>query len=127
MSEKAVLTFRDKKVELPVLVGTDGEVAIDITKLRDQAGMITYDPGLGNTGACKSSITYIDGDKGILRYRGIPIEQFTDHPNFVEAAWLLIFGRLPKRDELKAFSEQLTENELLHEGLKHQFQHIPLG
>ncbi len=126
MSEKAVLTFRDKKVELPVLVGTDGEVAIDITKLRDQAGMITFDPGLGNTGACKSSITYIDGDKGILRYRGIPIEQFTDHPNFVEVAWLLIFGRLPKRDELKAFSEQLTENELLHEGLKHQFQHLPV-
>jgi len=126
MSEKAVLTFRDKKVELPVLMGTDGEVAIDITKLRDQAGMITYDPGLGNTGACKSAITYIDGDKGILRYRGIPIEQFTDHPNFVEAAWLLIFGRLPKRDELKAFSEQLTENELLHEGLKHQFQHLPV-
>ncbi|NLF69372.1 MAG: citrate synthase [Candidatus Anammoximicrobium sp.] len=126
MSEKAVLTFRDKKIELPVLVGTDGEVAIDITKLRDQTGMITFDPGLGNTGACSSSITYIDGDKGILRYRGIPIEQFTNHPNFVEVAWLLIFGRLPKRDELKAFSEQLTENELLHEGLKHQFQHLPV-
>jgi len=126
MSEKAVLTFRDKKIDLPVLVGTDGEVAIDITKLRDQAGMITFDPGLGNTGACKSSITYIDGDKGILRYRGIPIEQFTGKPNFVEAAWLLIFGRLPKRDELKTFSEQLTEHELLHEGLKHQFQHLPV-
>lgn len=126
MSEKAVLTFGDKKVELPVLVGTDGEVAIDITKLRDQTGMITYDPGLGNTGACRSSITYIDGDKGILRYRGIPIEQFTNHPNFVEVAWLLIFGRLPKRGELQAFSEQLTENELLHEGLKHHFDHIPV-
>jgi citrate synthase len=126
MSEKAVLTFGDKRIEMPVLVGTDGEVAVDISKLRDQTGMITYDPGLGNTAACQSSITYIDGDKGILRYRGIPIEQFTNKPNFVEVAWLLIFGRLPKRDELQAFSDRLTENELLHEGLKHQFQHIPV-
>jgi citrate synthase len=101
-------------------------VAVDISKLRDQTGMITYDPGLGNTAACQSSVTYIDGDKGILRYRGIPIEQFTNKPNFVEVAWLLIFGRLPKRDELQAFSDRLTENELLHEGLKHQFQHIPV-
>ncbi len=105
MSEKAVLTFGDKRIEMPVLVGTDGEVA---------------------TAACQSSVTYIDGDKGILRYRGIPIEQFTNKPNFVEVAWLLIFGRLPKRDELQAFSDRLTENELLHEGLKHQFQHIPV-
>ncbi len=126
MSEKAVLTFGDKRIELPVLTGTDGEVAVDISKLRDQTGMITYDPGLGNTAACQSSVTYIDGDKGILRYRGIPIEQFTNKPNFVEVAWLLIFGRLPKRDELQAFSDRLTENELLHEGLKHQFQHIPV-
>ena len=126
MSEKAVLTFGDKRIEMPVLVGTDGEVAVDISKLRDQTGMITYDPGLGNTAACQSSVTYIDGDKGILRYRGIPIEQFTNKPNFVEVAWLLIFGRLPKRDELQAFSDRLTENELLHEGLKHQFQHIPV-
>jgi citrate synthase len=126
MSEKAVLTFGDKRIEMPVLVGTDGEVAVDISKLRDQTGMITYDPGLGNTAACQSSVTYIDGDKGILRYRGIPIEQFTNKPNFVEVAWLLIFGRLPKRDELQSFSDQLTENELLHEGLKHQFQHIPV-
>jgi len=126
MSEKAVLTFGEKKIELPTLVSTDGEVAIDISKLRDQLGMITYDPGLGNTAACQSSVTYIDGDKGILRYRGIPIEQFTDKPNFVEVAWLLIFGRLPNREELRIFSNQLTENELLHEGLKHQLQHIPV-
>ncbi len=118
MSEKAVLTFGDKKIELPILEGTEGERAIDITKLRDQTGLITYDPSLGNTGVCRSAITFIDGDKGILRYRGIPIEQFTDKPNFVEVAWMLIFGRLPKRDELKAFSELLTDNELLHEGLE---------
>ena len=80
---------------------------------------------MSNTAVCKSAVTFIDGDKGILRYRGIPIEQFTDHPNFVEAAWLLIFGRLPKKDELDRFSQRLTRNELLHEGMKHQFQHIP--
>ncbi len=126
MSEKAILTFGDQRIELPVLTSTDGEVAIDISKLRDQLGMITYDPGLGNTAACQSAVTFIDGDKGILRYRGIPIEQFTDKPNFVEVAWLLIFGRLPSRSELRAFSNQLTDNELLHEGLKHQLQHIPV-
>jgi citrate synthase len=126
MSEKAVLTFGEKRIELPTLVSTDGEVAVDISKLRDQLGMITYDPGLGNTAACQSAVTYIDGDQGILRYRGIPIEQFTNKPDFVEVAWLLIFGRLPNREELRTFSDQLTENELLHEGLKHQLQHIPV-
>jgi citrate synthase len=125
MPEKAVLCFGDQQVELPVLVGSEGERAVDITRLRDLTGLVTYDPSLGNTAVCKSAITYIDGDQGILRYRGIPIEQFTDRPNFVEAAWLLIFGRLPRRDELTRFSELLTRNELLHEGLKHQYQHIP--
>jgi len=125
MTDKAILTIGDTQVELPVLEGTEGERAVDITKLRDQTGFTTYDPSLGNTSVCKSAITYIDGDKGILRYRGIPIEQFTDKPNFVEAAWMLIFGRLPKHDELVRFSSLLTENELLHEGVKHQFQHLP--
>jgi citrate synthase len=125
MSDKAILTVGDQRIELPLIEGTEGERAIDITKLRDQTGLITYDPSLGNTGVCKSAITFIDGEKGILRYRGIPIEQFTDKPNFVEAAWMLIFGRLPKHDELARFSALLTENELLHEGVKHQFQHFP--
>lgn len=124
MAEKAILIIGDKQIELPILEGTEGERAIDITHLRDQTGMITYDPSLGNTGACKSDITFIDGDKGILRYRGIPIEQFTDQPNFVEAAWMLIFGHLPKRNELDHFSSLLTSHELLHEGLKHTFQHL---
>jgi len=126
MSEKAVLIVGDQKIELPVLVGTEGERAIDITRLRDQTGLITYDPALGNTGVCKSEITFIDGEKGILRYRGIPIEQFAKRPNFVEAAWMLIFGRLPRKEELARFSELLTANELLHEGVKHQFAHIPV-
>ena len=94
----------DQKIELPILVGTEGERAVDITRLRDQTGLITYDPSLGNTGVCKSAITFIDGEKGILRYRGIPIEQFTKKPNFVEVAWLLIFGRLPRKEELDQFS-----------------------
>ena len=125
MSDKAILTIGDQQIELPILEGTEGERAIDITKLRDQIGLITYDPSLGNTGVCRSAITFIDGERGILRYRGIPIEQFTDEPNFVEAAWMLIFGRLPNREELARFSALLTANELLHEGVKHQFQHIP--
>ena len=125
MPDKAILTVGDQRIELPILTGTEGERAIDITKLREQSGLITYDPSLGNTGVCRSAITFIDGEKGILRYRGIPIEQFTAKPNFVEVAWMLIFGRLPRREELKRFSELLTANELLHEGVKHQFQHIP--
>jgi citrate synthase len=125
MSDKAILTIGDQRIELPIHSGSEGERAIDITKLRDQTGLTTFDPSLGNTSVCRSAITFIDGEKGILRYRGIPIEQFTSKPNFVEAAWMLIFGRLPRHEELKRFSELLTANELLHEGVKHQFQHIP--
>ena len=126
MPDKAILTIGDQQIEFPIIEGTEGERAIDISKLRDQTGLITFDPSLGNTGVCRSAITFIDGDKGILRYRGIPIEQFTKKPNFVEAAWLLIFGRLPGKDELNDFSRRLTANELLHEGMKHQFEHIPV-
>ncbi|MCE5301990.1 MAG: citrate synthase [Planctomycetaceae bacterium] len=125
MADKAILTVGDQKIELPILEGTEGDRALDITKLRDQTGVVTFDPSLGNTSLCRSAITFIDGEQGVLRYRGIPIEQFTVKPNFVEAAWMLIFGRLPKREELVRFSNLLTENELLHEGVKHQFQHIP--
>ena len=126
MPDKAILIVNGKQIELPILVGSEGEQAIDISRLRDETGFTTYDPALGNTAACKSAITYIDGEKGILRYRGIPIEEFTYRPNFVEAAWLLIFGRLPTKGELENFSSRLTENELLHEGLKHQYQHVPV-
>lgn len=125
MAEKAVLIVGDQQIELPIIAGTEGNQSIDISQLLAKTGLTTYDPALGNTAVCKSSITYIDGEQGILRYRGIPIEQFTDQPNFVEVAWLLIFGRLPKRDELAEFRAQLTANELLHEDIKDQFQHIP--
>ena len=126
MAETARLVIGDKVVELPIIIGSEGERALDITRLRDETGFITYDPSMGNTGVCRSAITYIDGERGILRYRGIPIEQFTVEPNFVEVAWLLIFGRLPGREELLRFSERLTQNELVHEGLKHGFDHIPV-
>jgi citrate synthase len=124
--EKAILILGDKQYELPVVVGTEGERAIDISKLRDQSGYITYDPSLSNTGVCKSSITFIDGEKGILRYRGIPIEQFVNYPSFVRVAWMLIFGRMPTSAELAQFSELLTRHELLHESARHQFQQIPV-
>jgi len=127
MTETAILMVGDQRIELPVIEGAEGEKAIDMSSLLAKTGMTSYDPALGNTSICKSAITYIDGDKGILRYRGIPIEQFTTQPkpNFVEVAWLLIFGKLPTIQELAEFREQLTTHELLHEDVKDQFQHIP--
>jgi citrate synthase len=125
MSKKAVLYLGDQQIELPVLVGAEGEMAVDISRLRDATGLTAYDPSLSNTAICESSVTFIDGEKGILRYRGIPIEQLVEHPNFIETAWLLIFGRLPKKDELDRFSQRLTLNELLHEGMTQQYQHVP--
>ncbi len=125
MSDKAVLHFGDQQIELPVLIGSEGEKAVDISRLRDATGLTTYDPSLSNTAVCKSAVTFIDGDLGILRYRGIPIEQFTQSPNFLEVAWLLIFGRLPKQAELDRFSGRLTNNALLHEGMIDQIQHMP--
>jgi len=126
MPEYAVLTIGGERVELPVIEGSEGERAIDITRLREKTGLITYDPSLGNTGVCRSTITFLDGEAGVLRYRGIPIEQFAQAPNFVEVAWLLIFGRLPDQQELHEFSTLLTDHELLHEGLRHQYQHLPV-
>jgi citrate synthase len=126
MPDKAILTVGDKTYELPLLEGTEGELAIDIRTLRQESGLITYDPAFGNTASCESAITFIDGEKGILRYRGIPIEQLAERPDFVEAAWLLIFGDLPTREELHLFRTELTDNELLHEGLTHQYHHLPV-
>lgn len=123
----AKLILDGQEIDLPIVTGSEGEKGIDITQLRTQTGYITMDPGLANSGSCTSAITYIDGEKGILRYRGIPIEQFGDvpHPNFVEVAWLLIFGQLPKKDEYQRFSEMLTNNANLNEDMKHHFQGFP--
>jgi citrate synthase len=125
MSTTAKLELEGKPYELQTLTGSEGEKAIDISELRDRTGYITLDDGYGNTGSCKSAITFIDGDKGILRYRGIPIEELAEQSTFVETAYLLIYGRLPSRPELRRFSEMLTENENLHEDMKHHFEGFP--
>ncbi len=107
VSDKAVLSLPDgQTIELPVITGTENEKAIDISKLRSQTGYITMDPGYGNTGSCESSITFLDGEKGILRYRGIPIEQLAAKASFVEVAYLIIYGKLPNQKELDAFTGQ---------------------
>ncbi|MHB9026982.1 MAG: citrate synthase [Armatimonadota bacterium] len=110
---------------MPVIVGSEGEHAFDIEQLRNDTGYITLDNGYGNTGSCTSAITYIDGDKGVLRYRGYPIEELAANSSFVEVAWLLIYGELPTPGQLLAFSGLLTEHELLHEGLRYHFEGFP--
>jgi citrate synthase len=125
MSDKLTIDYEGQQHEIPLLQGTEGERAIDIRKLRGKTGLVTFDPGYGNTGSCESAITYIDGERGILRYRGIPIEQFEDNPNFVEVAWLLIFGHLPTAAEYAAFSAELSSNANIDEAMKNNFQGFP--
>ena len=110
---------------LPLIEGSAGERAVDISKLRDQTGLITLDSGYGNTGSCQSAITFIDGEKGILRYRGIPIEVMAEQSTFVETAFLIIYGKLPTRAELGHFSDLLTMHELIHEDMKVHFEGFP--
>jgi citrate synthase len=125
MSDKATLTLGDASYEFPIITGSEGERAIDISQLRAKTGHITLDVGFGNTGSCESAITFIDGDQGILRYRGIPIEQFADSPTFIEVALLLICGHLPIEAEYDAFSADLTRFAYIDEGMKHQFEGFP--
>ena len=126
MADSIQLSLDGKTYQYPLVTGTEHERGIDISRLRSDTGLITLDPGYGNTGSCQSAITYIDGDKGILRYRGIPIEEFANHPNFIEVAWLLIFGRLPNKAEKDRFSDRLTANAHLHEAMKHTFEGFPI-
>ncbi|HEX8199867.1 MAG TPA: citrate/2-methylcitrate synthase, partial [Isosphaeraceae bacterium] len=126
MTRTATLTFEGKTIELPVIEGSEGERGVDITRLRAATGLITLDPGFGNTGACSSAITFIDGDQGILRYRGIPIEQLAERSSFIETTWLLIFGRLPTQAELDGFRDRLTYHSTLHEDFKHHFEGFPV-
>jgi len=122
VSNNAVLYLPDgQTIELPVLAGTENEKAIDISKLRSQTGHITMDPGYGNTGSCQSKITFLDGEKGILRYRGIPIEQLAGNARFTEVAYLIIYGKLPNQQELDAFRGSLNQHALLHEDMKNFF------
>jgi citrate synthase len=125
MAETARLIIGDQTHELPVTVGTEGDRALDISRLRDTTGHITLDEGYGNTGSCSSAITFVDGEKGVLRYRGIPIEQLAAQSTFVETCWLLIYGELPTRAQLKGWSELFTKYEMIHEGLYHHFDGFP--
>ena len=125
MSQTCRIELDGQSYEFPTVEGTERELAVDISALRDRTGYITLDDGYGNTGSCTSAITYIDGDKGILRYRGIPIEQLAEHSTFVETAWLVIWGRLPTQAELDHFSALLTQHEMMHESLRNHFQGFP--
>ena len=125
MSKIAVLELEGKKYEFPVIVGSENEVAIDINKLRDLTGAITLDPGYKNSGSCKSEITYLDGEEGILRYRGYSIEDLADKANFLEVSYLLIFGELPTKQELEKFETNIRKYTLVNEEMKNIIDGFP--
>ncbi|PWK78048.1 citrate synthase [Mucilaginibacter oryzae] len=125
MAQTAQLILDDKTIELPVIEGTEGEKAIDISKLRDQTGYVTLDIGYKNTGATKSAITFLDGEQGILKYRGYPIEELAEKSSFIEVAYLLIYGELPTAEKLKAFQYELSHHTLVHEDMKKFFDGFP--
>ena len=126
MSNEVEINIEGEPVKLPVITGTENEKGLDIGKLRRDTGYVTFDPGYVNTGCCESAITFIDGEKGILRYRGYPIEQLADpkHADFLETAYLLIEGSLPNETELGDFKEHITRHSLLHEDMKHFFDAV---
>ena len=123
MSDTAILQLPGQDaVELPVITGSEGEKAIDVSKLRSKTGYITLDPGYVNTGSCNSAVTFLDGEKGILRYRGYPIEQLAEKWSFVEVAYLLLNGELPSVEQLSNFTDHLSKHSLIHEDMKHFFE-----
>lgn len=123
--EDAKLILNGQEYIFPVVVGSEGEVGIDISSLRSKTGAITLDSGYGNTGSCKSGITFIDGEKGILHYRGYPIEDLAKHSSFVEVSFLLIYGHLPNKKELAEFHKNLTYHTLVHEDMKKFYEGFP--
>ncbi len=125
MTEYTKIVFEGKTYEFPIVVGTEGEKAIDISNLRQATGLITLDPGYANTGSCTSSITFMDGEKGILRYRGIPVEQLAEQSSFIETTYLLINGRLPTKEELNEVSVLFNDNSLVHEDIQIFYQNFP--
>jgi citrate synthase len=125
MSEIAKIELNGKVYELPVIVGTENEKAIDISKLRDLTGYITLDSGYKNTGATKSAITFLEGEEGILHYRGYPIEQLAEHASFLEVSYLLIYGELPSAVELEDFENSIKKHTLVHEDMKRFFEAYP--
>lgn len=125
MNQTVEMIIDGKPLELPSIKGSEGEVGIDISSLRNKTGCITLDPAYGNTGACESAITFIDGEKGILRYRGYDIAELAEKSTFVETSYLLIYGELPTRAQLTEFSNMLCENQMLHEGMRFHFEGFP--
>ena len=125
MSNFAELTLEGKTYQLPIVVGTENEKAIDINDLRAQTGYITLDSGYKNTGATQSAITFLDGEKGILSYRGYPIEQLAEKSDFVEVAYLLIYGELPTQQQYAEFSGQICKHTLVHEDMRKIFDGFP--
>jgi len=125
MAEYVTLHYAGKEFQLPLVEGSQGEKAIDISRLRQDTGLITLDPGFANTGSCRSAITFVDGERGILRYRGIPVEQLAEHSTFKETAYLLINGVLPTQKEQTRFSVLLNDNSLVHEDMKIFYQSFP--
>ena len=125
MSEVAKIELDGKQYEFPVITGTENEKAIDISKLRDTTGYVTLDTGYKNTGATKSSITFLDGEEGILRYRGYPIEELAEKATFLEVAYLLIYGELPTQAQLDSFTNSITKHTLVHEDMKQFFEAFP--
>jgi citrate synthase len=124
-AKTATLTLDGVSTELPLVVGSEREAAINIEKLRAATSLITLDPGYGNTGSCKSAITFIDGEKGILRYRGYPIEELAAKSTFLEVAWLLLYGELPTNAELKNFKQEVTVHTMLHQDFGRFFDALP--
>ena len=125
MGETVKFIIEEKTIELPVITGTEGEKAIDISQLRKLSGHIVIDPGMANSASCTSSITFMDGETGILRYRGIPVEELAEKSTFVETAYLLVKGRLPTRKQLNHFSIRLNDNSLVHEDMQFFYQNFP--
>ena len=125
MTKSARISLNGRDIDLPIIEGTEGELAVDVSKLRAQTGYITMDPGYANTGATKSAITYIDGENGILKYRGIPIQELADSASFLETAYLLIQGDLPNKSELDEFVGKITRHTMLHEQLNRFYEGFP--
>jgi citrate synthase len=126
MTRTARLTFEDRTFELPVVEGSEGELALDMGSLRARSGLVALDPAFMNTAACRSAITFVDGERGILRYRGVSIEELARHSCFVETCFLLIYGHLPTAAEFEEFQDRLTANAHLHEAFKHHFEGFPV-
>jgi len=125
LDETLEVSLRGKTRRFPLVRGSEGETAVDIRALRAETGLITFDPGYANTGSCRSAITFIDGEEGILRYRGYPIEELAERSTFLEVAWLLMHGELPGRDELASFEHEVTHHTMLHENFGRFFGALP--